>query len=65
MAVGGRLGGLMDVRDPALRAELERRLGVLEREEAGDAAHAALGARDLWAMALLVAALVAVGWVIA
>ncbi|HEX2317322.1 MAG TPA: hypothetical protein VHJ17_26485 [Thermomonospora sp.] len=55
----------MDVRDPALRAELDRRLGVLEREEAGDAAHAALGARDLWAMALLVAALVVVGWVIA
>jgi hypothetical protein len=55
----------MDVRDPALRAELERRLDILEREEAGDAAHAALGAGDLWAMGLLVAVLVAVGWVMA
>ncbi|MBF8192575.1 hypothetical protein ITP53_44225 [Nonomuraea sp. K274] len=55
----------MDVQDPAVRAELERRLRALEEDEAGDAAHAPLPAVDLWLLAALVAALTLIGWVMA
>lgn len=55
----------MDVKDSALRAELDRRLVTLERDESGDPAHAPLAAADLWLLAAIVVALAAAGWVMA
>lgn len=55
----------MDVKDSALRAELDRRLDALDRDEVGDPAHAALSAADLWTLAAIVAALTIIGWVMA
>ncbi|GAA3428919.1 hypothetical protein ACWDTT_38005 [Streptosporangium sandarakinum] len=55
----------MDVKDSALRAELDRRLVTLERDESGDPAHAPLAAADLWLLAAIVVALTIAGWVMA
>ncbi|MFI7610506.1 hypothetical protein ACIBP6_04625 [Nonomuraea terrae] len=55
----------MDVQDPAVRAELERRLRALEEDEAGDPAHAPLSPTELWVFAAVVVVLTLIGWVMA
>ncbi|WP_158558155.1 hypothetical protein [Spongiactinospora gelatinilytica] len=55
----------MDVQDPALRAELERRLAALARDETGDPAHERLSATNLWLLLAIVAVLTLAGWVMA
>ncbi|WP_158578780.1 hypothetical protein [Spongiactinospora rosea] len=55
----------MDVKDPALRAELERRLATLARDEIDDPAHERLSRADLWLLLAIAAALTLAGWVMA
>ncbi|MCG5219413.1 hypothetical protein [Streptosporangium sp. KLBMP 9127] len=55
----------MDVHDPALRVELDRRLEALERDEDSDPAHDPLPRADLWALLAIVAALTLLGWALA
>ncbi|MEU9836229.1 hypothetical protein AB0D67_32230 [Streptosporangium sp. NPDC048047] len=55
----------MDVKDSALRAELDRRLVALEHDESDDPAHAPLAAADLWLLAAIVVAMTIAGWVMA
>lgn len=51
----------MDTRDPALRQEVERRLQLVEVDEAADAAHAPLARADLGLLGLIVAVCTVVG----
>ncbi|WP_165865679.1 hypothetical protein [Vallicoccus soli] len=55
----------MDAGDPQVRVELERRLSAIEHDEAGDVAHGALPAGDLWALAAIVVVALLVGALVA
>lgn len=55
----------MDTQQTALAEELDRRLAILQSDEAGDESHRALSSTELWTAFIIVGVSLIVGLVVA
>ncbi len=55
----------MDAQEATLAQELDRRLAVIEKDEAGDESHRALSSAEQWTAWIIVAVTLLIGLVVA